>query len=105
MGKREFAEEEHASDIVQYFLESPILKNYEGKLNEDKAFLTACENSNLDIAAYFIYERSVKNSTKSNVLRSRIPCIREVDKMFAQRELKESLEFELSSSPSKSNRI
>jgi ankyrin repeat protein len=92
-------------NIVKFFLESPILKKYSKKINEQIAFVAACEKNNLDIVKYFIYERDIKPPTNNILTRSRIHSIKEIDKMFEQRALKKSLEKDLTPNNTKTSKL
>lgn len=86
--------------IIQYLLESPQLKIKRKNLYEEKAFEAASKKGYLDIVSYFIFERNIKKK-----IRVYIPFSEEVKKMFERRELKESLEAELSIASNKTKRI
>jgi ankyrin repeat protein len=91
--------------IVKYILESPQFKKQNKKSHEDRAFLAACKNGHLNVVYYFIYERNIKKLAENIFLRNIIEHIKEIDKMFNQRELKASLEKELACTPSKKPKI
>lgn len=86
--------------IVKYFLETPQFKKNRKYMNEDTAFMAAYNKNHLDIISYFIYERNIKKP------KFEIGTInKDVNTMFDKRDLKNSLDVELSEKNVKNNKV
>lgn len=88
------------TDIVKFLLEEPILKNkinlYSIDETGDNAFLLACQENNMDIVEYFIFEKDIdRTSAIQNYID--LNSADNISKLFQVRGLNNILKAELNS--------
>jgi ankyrin repeat protein len=81
-------------EVVKYLTSSPEITKHVN-INESKnAFIVACANGNFDIIRHFIFDLNMKKAVYIELFLDNNP-VEEVEKMFAIRDLNQSLGKEL----------
>ena len=81
-------------EVVKYLTSSPEITKHVNVNESKNAFIVACANGKFDIIRHFIFDLNMKKSVYVELFLDNNP-VEEVEKMFALRDLNQSLSKEL----------